>query len=130
MRERLPLVAGLALLCGAVAAVLVFAFPQSEEPDVETTADTTGLIEGVQTRLAPSSPTPSPTPTAGPVTRRYSAPSSGGGGGTSSGGTSRRRAPQPDTSAFDQLPGGPFDSARDAVENPPDQPSQPEKPAK
>ena len=127
MRERLPLIAGLALLCGTIAAVLVIALPQSEEPADETTADSTGLLEDVQAELAPASPTPSPTPTVGPVTRRYVAPSSGS-GGSSSGSTPRRRASQPDTSAFDQFPGGPFDSARDAVENPPDQPSQPENP--
>lgn len=92
----------IAVVCGGVAVVVALPFTDDEEP--AAVSELPGLVKG-PLDLAPLEATPTPTPTPAPAPRRRSPASA-----------PAQPPQQQDPSTIDQLPDGPFDSAKKAVE--------------
>lgn len=94
----------IAVVCGGVAALVALPFTTTEE-EPAAVEELPGLVQA-PVEVQPLEPTPSPTPTPAPVRRRSVAPAPAPAAPTQ----------EQDQNSIDDLPDGPFDSAKRAVE--------------
>lgn len=103
-----------AVACGGLAALVTLPFVSTDD-EPSAVSELPGLVQAPIVAADPE-PTPTPTPTPAPA-RRASRPASGG--------AAPAPAPQ-DQNSIDDLPDGPFGTAKDAVNQSQQQPNQPQ----